>query len=776
MQKDNIIDAPINGGCSMAWGFDYSALSSLDFEHICKDVLEQMTNVKLRVFAEGKDKGIDIDTKTIDHSIVGQCKRYCYSSTASLNRDFQKSVKAFKKHYPDATPDYYLFVSKDLSASEIANLVELSDGLLINATHVITKIDIDVAIAPTSPGGIRIIQSNPVLFGYAAVWDLLFNQNHHDENEFFCFSTYVKEHSPLFVQTSVFYQAKKILYQNRGVFLVGDPGSGKTITSKMLAMDFLAGHPDYSLIIGSNSDTNALFDKCDRNKKQLILLDDFLGVDVYRFKQTDAVSFQKLINVSFGYPNTFVIVNSRQTVLNDAKSHGDKIFVEALERFPLEIVNCNTKVLREKEEILYRHIVNARLPIDYVRNVCLQRRFRKIALRYDFNPRVIEKAVDTSFYQGVDPSVYTENVLNLLSHPSSIWESEFNERLSEDEQWILYTIATLGYVKATYEQIEEAVSSVFLVNGRAILRGPTLLQMTGKLCDSFLRCDVTVRDAGIRRFSFVNPSVYEVVKSFVFSPERSGTKNILEKAAVFYEQKEFLRPEYSHSSEYLTILRNGNPSEIHSLNEQDNYVRYIFDLLDHPDLISPNPTRFFEHLRRPPHPTGYLVLTSAGPFVDYIRTKCDRPVISRYFLDSNSALNTLHLFLTDEGFLNLCAALLEVLGEENKRRFVALYGSMIRESAKNAAQDEFDELIARQSIVSEPEWEAERNQFIDTWNEKWASLTSAFLVENDLADYPLPEFDEDDYEYEPTYYGDEDIASLFDDLLRDAEQNILEAD
>lgn len=40
--------------------FNYSNLNDIEFEELCKDIMQRKLNEELRTFSRGKDKGIDI--------------------------------------------------------------------------------------------------------------------------------------------------------------------------------------------------------------------------------------------------------------------------------------------------------------------------------------------------------------------------------------------------------------------------------------------------------------------------------------------------------------------------------------------------------------------------------------------------------------------------------------------------------------------------------------------------------------------------------------------
>ena len=49
---------------------NYANLNDVEFEYLCKDIMQSKLNVSLRVFAPGKDGGIDLTDDVIEKNII----------------------------------------------------------------------------------------------------------------------------------------------------------------------------------------------------------------------------------------------------------------------------------------------------------------------------------------------------------------------------------------------------------------------------------------------------------------------------------------------------------------------------------------------------------------------------------------------------------------------------------------------------------------------------------------------------------------------------------
>lgn len=66
--------------------FNYENLSDYEFENLCCDIISKKLGVQLRIFATGRDGGIDATDDTKTHNIVVQAKHYIRSGYAALLR------------------------------------------------------------------------------------------------------------------------------------------------------------------------------------------------------------------------------------------------------------------------------------------------------------------------------------------------------------------------------------------------------------------------------------------------------------------------------------------------------------------------------------------------------------------------------------------------------------------------------------------------------------------------------------------------------------------
>lgn len=72
---------------------NYANLNYIEFEALCKDIMEKKLGVNLRRFAPGRDGGVDLTDDVNSKSIIVQVKHYRNSTTAQLVNSLKGELK-----------------------------------------------------------------------------------------------------------------------------------------------------------------------------------------------------------------------------------------------------------------------------------------------------------------------------------------------------------------------------------------------------------------------------------------------------------------------------------------------------------------------------------------------------------------------------------------------------------------------------------------------------------------------------------------------------------
>ena len=80
--------------------FNYYDLDDVEFEILCKDIMQVKLNSELRAFGKGKDGGVDLTDNVSTHNIVVQVKHYINSTFSDLRGSLKKEIEKVKKLNP----------------------------------------------------------------------------------------------------------------------------------------------------------------------------------------------------------------------------------------------------------------------------------------------------------------------------------------------------------------------------------------------------------------------------------------------------------------------------------------------------------------------------------------------------------------------------------------------------------------------------------------------------------------------------------------------------
>ena len=293
---------------------NYGNLNDVEFEYLCQDIMQSKLNTVLHRFARGQDGGIDLADNVNTNNIIVQVKHYMNSSATQLVASLKNELDKVKKLTPK---QYYICCSKELSPQKVNEIYNLFSDYMTSPSNIITLNDIDDFL--TDPANIEILKKHFKLWIESTeILQDIGNTNIFIDCESLLAN--IKNDEKLFVKTSAFTNALKYLEDNKTVLITGNPGVGKTITSKMLVLYYAA--IGYRVRFSTNiSDLNELKKSLSRNPeiKEVILVDDCFGQAYFKMKESQNEELLSLINYVNLTTNKLLILNSRITILKEAK-------------------------------------------------------------------------------------------------------------------------------------------------------------------------------------------------------------------------------------------------------------------------------------------------------------------------------------------------------------------------------------------------------------------------------------------------------------------------
>jgi len=293
--------------------YNFNNLSDFEFEILCKDIMEKKLGVNLHIFGKGRDGGIDLADDCINKNIVIQVKHYINSTFSNLKTSLQNEIKKVELMKPK---QYYICCAKSLSPDNTIEIYNMFSKYMDSDKNVISLNDINEFLE--NQQNINIVRKNYKLWLQATnILSEIYNQSVFIDCEALLYN--IEEESKAFVETDCYRLCQKILLEDRIILLIGAPGVGKTVTTKMLALYFAS--IDYRVRYTTNGNIRDLKNaiSSDKELKEVILLDDCFGQHYFNMKETQGNELLSLIKYISMNPNKILILNSRVTIFNEAK-------------------------------------------------------------------------------------------------------------------------------------------------------------------------------------------------------------------------------------------------------------------------------------------------------------------------------------------------------------------------------------------------------------------------------------------------------------------------
>lgn len=562
----------------IAMGFNYNALDSFEFETLARDVTEIVTDVKLSCYTAGADGGVDASDfyyqKCQQSRVVMQAKHWLRRVTPKQWEDLVGSlVKQLKKLNKVPSDKLVIVTSAGVTENVQHKMIDTAESLGVSCCIVIDRIKLDDMLARE--------ECKPILKRHFKLWiagtnvlNLMLNRSIDVDTEVFLNQIY--EHEGLYTQTSVFDKAIQSLRQNSTLLIVGDPGTGKSVLTQMIALQLIKA--DFKIIYSScnNIDRikNAIEDDCE---KTLFILDDFLGqrcLDIDSSKMRELVT---LLRYTSKLKNCYTVLNSRISILNEAKRIDDpfKKFIDSM-RAGIVVIDTTEMSLLDKARIMLANLSFEKVPIEYVDSLrkrsqsyfSFQMKCIDICKHNNFNPRIIEFCCREEFWKNKAPSEFPDAIKDKLDHPNDVWQNEFEERLEKPERILAYQLFSLGDNSVPLSSLHIAYEKRLSLEPQADCSVNIFDKALKRLQETVVR---TVYIENEPYISMANPSVNDYCAWFIANNNLEAIA--MAKSVVFVDQLERITS-VNRCPEVVSALRNAFiTGQIYDLPFADNKLR-----------------------------------------------------------------------------------------------------------------------------------------------------------------------------------------------------------
>ena len=418
---------------------NYDNLNDSEFEALCRDIMERKLGVPLRRFGPGKDGGVDLTDDVDEKNVIVQVKHYRNSTTTQLVNSLKKELKKATTLSPQ---EYHICCSRKLTAENIRELYLHFNAYMASDDNIVTILEIDDFLKKA--------ENRDILKKHFKLWldETGILQDLGNDKIFVDCEAFLDDSEDLhklFVRTSAFDRALDALEHNQTLCIIGDPGVGKSITSKMLVLYYAS--QKYRVRYTSDvSDLGCLKAslRSDPDSKEVILLDDCFGQAYFEMKSTQSSELIFLIKYVKRHPNKVLILNSRVTIFQEARQR-QRDLVNCLERkdFKVHLLDINNLSAEEKAKILYNHLAFSSIPDDYFEDIKVEQRYRRIIGHRNYNPRIIEFVCNPKRYRTVRANQFYTFIKKHLDNPSEMWKDEYDDRLKPEDRILLQTVYSL---------------------------------------------------------------------------------------------------------------------------------------------------------------------------------------------------------------------------------------------------------------------------------------------------------------------------------------------
>lgn len=503
--------------------FNLQNMNDYEFELLCKDMLEIELNKKLRTYSKGKDGGIDISCFIIEDTVI-QAKHYINSNYSKLLSSLKKELDKVKILSPK---NYYICTPLRLTPNNITEIYSIFKPFMDSPENIYDGSRIDDFLEKH----VDIIYKHYKLWLTSSnVLDLINNKNIFIDTEELMFG--IEKELGLFVETKAYSDAIQVLDKENLIIIVGDPGVGKTTLSKMLL--FYYSDKGYCVRYASDNSIKDLKKtlSLDLSKKEIILMDDFIGQHYLNLKEEQPNEIKSLISFILRNKNKKLILNSRITILNEALRRNfqlkDFLSDHKIRKYQIDL---NQMPAIEKAKLFYNHIYFNKLPIDYFNDLKKEQRYINIINHKNYNPRIIEYVTKERNFNNRKAHEYYDYIINKLTNPQDVWEDEFNNRISNFDRVFMHTLYSL-----TDTFVEESILRECF--NRRIKYDPgydstidVFSECLKRLTESMVRI---IEERNGKKIGVINPSINDYV--FYSLSNNENEIDLILKHSIYIEQ------------------------------------------------------------------------------------------------------------------------------------------------------------------------------------------------------------------------------------------------
>jgi len=415
-------------------GYDFSSLSSIDFEELVCDLLQADHGRRYELFKAGKDNGIDGRSIFKGTTTIVQAKHYLRTGYSKLiDKLRQEELPKVTKLKPDR---YIVATSLPLSPANKSEIQSIFSPYIKKQDDVLGQDDLNALLRKHR----QVEQTHFKLWlGSQAVLDRVINNAELTQSEQLV--RRVQDKFRLFVQHEGCSSAIDILNKQRFVIISGEPGIGKTTLADLLLYSYM--QKGYRPVeVRNPKDAYKLYNP---ELPTIYYYDDFLGLTCLgdSFVQQGTNDIVKLIELVSGSKNARMVITSREFVLSQARQCDERMansgFLDTKYQLRLGVY---TKLICAK--ILFNHLYFSVGKEEYLEEIVRTHAYKHIITHVNYSPRIIAWMTSDAHLKNIEPKDFPRAFMELLKNPKTLWEIPFNKHISQAARNVLLVLFSLG--------------------------------------------------------------------------------------------------------------------------------------------------------------------------------------------------------------------------------------------------------------------------------------------------------------------------------------------
>lgn len=511
--------------------YNFSTLNDKELEVLVRDLLTKEFSIPFQSFKTGKDKGIDLrySTTSSENKIIVQVKHYLKSGYSQLLYVLKNDEKdKVQKLNPER---YILVTSIGLSPTDKEKIKDALNPYILSTNDIFGADDLNGLIAKYESIEKKHFK---LWFSNVNIIQKIVTNGIDGRSSFI--EEKIKKNTGIYVVNQAYEKAIDILRNQKILLITGIPGVGKTtlanlITYRLLSNDFRLVYIDEKV-----REAEDMFDN-DVNVKQLFYFDDFLGsnyLEIVNSRNTDK-SIVNFIERVKSTKNKYLILTTRSTILNQARSTHEKLSRANLDSLKYEI-EIKAYSDYDKAKILYNHLYFNDLDFEFINEIFKNKNYWRIIEHDNYNPRLIEYFTKEQNISHLKTNEYFDFIISNLDNPEEIWDSALRNQLNTSEKYFLFTLLSLGR-RTSKGNLEKAFDSKieYEVINHGFTREVNIFNISLRnLMDGYITNTVLHHRWSNNYIDFINPSLRDYLISF-FNTNNSEKWRLIE-SFIFVEQ------------------------------------------------------------------------------------------------------------------------------------------------------------------------------------------------------------------------------------------------